>query len=425
MAKGNMLMGYSRGSVGDVTFARIKGQQIARARNRNPKNPKTNKQSIQRGRFAAAVKFYTRGNQNYYKYAYENKKQVESDYNAFMRENVRRAPAISREAFNNYDYPVFAPFIMAKGSLTPFNNSIADGKVVIDLGVAAPSTLPTTVAELTTVLVENEAFKAGDIITLVTINSNFDGTYPSAAGTGEGKPQWDIKQIILDSTVTDTLASTLGVAAISQDGALMLTDAQNTTLLSGMYAAFTCVHTRNTDGGLKASTQELVLNTAAATAYEAGYDATYKAAVIASWQAEGSVDAQPEAILQGSIAYREPVEEKITDYVSKVTIGSQNFAVPVEAIGGQLINLEYDLANPGRQMTLLNVVEADGKTLDTLLFEFVNFPTSLSVEAVRMDPSDTAIAIRVSATEDSPVTNPISVKYNGLLVGNFNFEFAE
>ena len=42
MAKGNMLMGYSRGSVGDVTFARIKGQQIARARNRNPKNPKTN-----------------------------------------------------------------------------------------------------------------------------------------------------------------------------------------------------------------------------------------------------------------------------------------------------------------------------------------------------------------------------------------------
>lgn len=425
MAKGNMLMGYSRGSVGDVTFARVKGQQIARARNRNPKNPRTNKQSIQRGRFAAAVKFFTRGNQNFYKYAYENKKQIESDYNAFMRENVRRAPAISREAFNNYDYPVFAPFLMAKGSLTPFNNTIADGKVVVDLGVAAPSTLPTTVAELTAVLVENDAFKAGDIITLVTINSNFSGTYPSAAGLGEGKPQWVIKQIILDSTVNDTLADALGVAAVAQDGALVLTDVEGTTLLSGTYAAFVCVHTRNTSEGLKASTQELVLNEAAATAYDASYDATYKAAVIASWQAEGSVDAQPEAILQGSIAYKEPVADDITNYVSHVQIGGQRYNVPVGTIGGQQVNLEYDLSNPGRQVTLLNVVEADGKTLDTSLFEFNNFPTSLTVEAVRMDPSDTSIAIRVSATESSEVTNPISINYNGLSIGYFNFEFAE
>lgn len=305
MAKGNMLLGYSRGSVGDVTFAKVKGQQVARARNRNPHNPRTNKQSIQRGRFAAAVKFYTRGNQKFYKFAFENKRQVESDYNAFMRENVKRAPAISREAFANYDYPIFAPFIMAKGSLPTLDCSIANSKAVVLLGVDAPTTLPTTVGALSEALVASEAYAAGDIITLVTINSNFDGTYPSADGVGEGKPSWDIKQIILDATSTDTLADTLGMAAVAQDGKLALTDATGVTLLSGTLAAFTMVHSRNADGGLKASTQELILNTTAETAYEGAFDAGYKSAVIASWQADGSVDAMPEAILKGSIAYKE------------------------------------------------------------------------------------------------------------------------
>lgn len=420
MAKGNMLMGYSRGSVGDVTFARIKGQQIARARNRNPKNPKTNKQSIQRGRFAAAVKFYTRGNQNYYKYAYENKRQVESDYNAFMRENVRRAPAISREAFNNYDYPVFAPFLMAKGSLTPFVNSIADGKIIVDLGVAAPTSMPATVAELTAVLVENEAFKAGDIITLVTINSNFSGTYPSAAGTGEGKPQWDIKQIILDSTVTDTLADTLGVEAVSQDGALVLTDVEGTTLLSGTYAAFTCVHTRNTDGGLKASTQELVLNTAAAAAYEAGYDASYKAAVIASWQAEGSVDAQPEAILQGSIAYREPQIVTPYDFFESAYDSEETrYDLP--------FHITLAVISPSQQIqyNALTLSQKEGVEVDASLLAFEGGATGLSWATSKVTEADvtmlrSVLTIAANANTDASFT----VKYDGVIVGTYvvNFE---
>lgn len=425
MAKGNMLLGYSRGSVGDVTFTKIKGQQVAKARNRNPHNPRTNKQSLQRAIFAAAVKFYTRGNQAFYKFAFENKRQVESDYNAFMRENVKRAPAISREAFANYDYPVFAPFIMAKGSLPMLENSISAGKAVVALGVDAPSTLPTTVGGLTEALVASEAYKAGDILTLVTINSNFDGTYPSVAGTGAGKPDWAITQIILDASSTDTLTDTLGMQASNVDGALVLTDATGVTLLSGTYSAFVMVHTRNSDSDLKCSTQELVLNDAATTAYEGAQTAAYKSSVIASWQANGSVDAQPEAILQGSIAYREPVAANITDYVSYVQIGSQRYNVPVGSIGGQMVDLEYDLTSPGRQVTLLDVVEADGQTLDTSLFEFVGFPTSLTIEAVRVDPSDTSIAIRVSASESSDITNPVSINYNGLLVGSFNFEFAE
>lgn len=305
MAKGNMLLGKARGKVGSLVYSVLKGQQITRPLNDSPSNPRTPKQSIQRARFAAAVKFFTRGNQKFYKFAYENKKQVESDYNAFMRENVRRAPAISREAFNNYDYPVFAPWLMAKGTLPPIDNSIFNNKITAAFNVPVTEPYPTTVGQLSAVLIENDAYQAGDIITLLTINSNYDGTYPSAQAEGSGKPQWTIRQIILDTTSTTTLEDALGMQSGEGEQGLVLTDLPEETLLNGTYGAFVCVHSRNTSSGLKTSTQELVLNPAAATAYDAAYEEGYKSAVIASWQAEGSVDAQPEAILQGSIAYNQ------------------------------------------------------------------------------------------------------------------------
>lgn len=60
MAKGNMFLGMSRGSVGDVTFYRNRGNQVARARNRTPMNPKTEAQTIQRMILATASKAYSR-----------------------------------------------------------------------------------------------------------------------------------------------------------------------------------------------------------------------------------------------------------------------------------------------------------------------------------------------------------------------------
>lgn len=409
MAKGNMLLGYSRGSVGDVTFTKIKGQQVAKARNRNPHNPRTNKQSLQRAMFAAAVKFYTRGNQAFYKFAFENKRQVESDYNAFMRENVKRAPAISREAFANYDYPVFAPFIMAKGGLPMLENSISAGKAVVALGIDAPSTLPTTVGALTEALVASEAYKAGDILTLVTINSNFDGTYPSATGAGAGKPDWAITQIILDASSTDTLADTLGMQASSVDGALVLTDATGVTLLGGTYSAFVMVHTRNTDSGLKCSTQELVLNDAATTAYEGAQAAAYKSSVIASWQANGSVDAQPEAILQGSIAYKEPSTPSVYDIFQSAEDSQGNeVEIPFS------LEYDYDMDQAGTIKTIATLVSQDGVVLDGSKFVVEGSKTGFTIEpAIDMNELEIQVIIAQGSTGSVVYT----IQYDGMLVG--------
>jgi hypothetical protein len=61
MAKGNLFLGMGRGSVGDVTFYRADGQQLARARNRSPRNPRSDAQLFQRAIMATVVQTYSAG----------------------------------------------------------------------------------------------------------------------------------------------------------------------------------------------------------------------------------------------------------------------------------------------------------------------------------------------------------------------------
>ena len=56
MAKGNLFLGMARKKIGDVVFYRANGEQISRARNRAPRNPRSAKQSIQRMVLATASK---------------------------------------------------------------------------------------------------------------------------------------------------------------------------------------------------------------------------------------------------------------------------------------------------------------------------------------------------------------------------------
>lgn len=48
MSKGNLFLGFGRGKVGDVVFSRQNGEQVTRARNRSPRNPRTPLMMLQR-----------------------------------------------------------------------------------------------------------------------------------------------------------------------------------------------------------------------------------------------------------------------------------------------------------------------------------------------------------------------------------------
>lgn len=89
MAKGNLFLGMGRGSVGDVTFYRADGQQISRARNRNPRNPKTNAQLIQRAISATIVQAYKAGS-IIFDHSFEGKSVPAGSQRAFLSTNMRK-----------------------------------------------------------------------------------------------------------------------------------------------------------------------------------------------------------------------------------------------------------------------------------------------------------------------------------------------
>lgn len=92
MAKGNLFLGMGRGSVGDVTFYRADGQQLSRARNRKPRNPKSNAQLIQRAISATIVQAYKAGS-IIFDHSFEGKSVPAGSQRAFLSTNMRKLRA--------------------------------------------------------------------------------------------------------------------------------------------------------------------------------------------------------------------------------------------------------------------------------------------------------------------------------------------
>lgn len=88
MAKDNLFLGMGRGSVGDVTFYRANGEQIARARNRRPRNPRTNQQQFQRAILATISQAYKAG-KAIFDHSFEGESKGAGCQRRFLRENLK------------------------------------------------------------------------------------------------------------------------------------------------------------------------------------------------------------------------------------------------------------------------------------------------------------------------------------------------
>lgn len=88
MSKGNLFQGMARGSVGDVTFSRLNGKQIARVRNRNPRNPRTNPQLYGRAIMATVMRAYSAGRE-IFDHSFEGVSVGAASQNRFLSLNNR------------------------------------------------------------------------------------------------------------------------------------------------------------------------------------------------------------------------------------------------------------------------------------------------------------------------------------------------
>lgn len=301
MSKGSLFFGNASGKLGQVVLSTVKGQQIARAWQPKVANPKTSQQQLQRAKFANAVKFFRRAQQNLFKFAFEDKRKNESDYNAFMRHNVVSSAVLDRSAYDNFNYPAFADnWLLTYGSLGEINadNDEASKEYVqllsLSLGTGVVANL--TIASASQALVSNYGAVNGDFVTLVGVKSDvrtltMDTKYA---------PEWHIVQFVVDTTDTRKLIEELKKQDRTAENFFGSDGAEPANIIFS-YENDGCawlgiILSRVTANGVKVSTSNLMPNYVAYQIYKESLALPYRQSALNSWGRSS------EPILKGGIA---------------------------------------------------------------------------------------------------------------------------
>lgn len=306
MAKGSLFWGQGRGKLGQVVLSTVKGQQVARTYQATVANPKSSGQMEQRAKFANAVKFYKHSQQNFFKFAFEDKKKTESDYNAFMRHNVVRSCFLNKSVVDNGNFPALAmadeenpaAWMLAQGSLPEVLVDSVDTpnlSLTIEAGKTADNV---TVGDFTTAFLEkNPGFIDGDYITFVTVIS----TISDISGLPSESPIWGIVQLKLDASSATQVKAVFDMEANS-DAKRMPSLSVKETVLSFTAPStpaypstmFAVVASRNTKAGLLTSNSYLWANKKLLDIIGASNTYEYQKAALSSWNAQ-------EVVLKGHV----------------------------------------------------------------------------------------------------------------------------
>lgn len=301
MSKGSLFFGNASGKLGQVVLSTVKGQQIARAWQPKVANPKTSQQQLQRAKFANAVKFFKRAQQNLFKFAFEDKRKNESDYNAFMRHNVVSSAVIDRMMYDNFNYPAFAnDWLLSYGSLGEISaeNEQADKEVVqlltLPLGTGEVANL--TIATASQALVSNLKAVNGDFVTMVGIKSRVKTLTEDPVVA----PEWHIMQFVVDTTNTGKLLEYLEKQD-EEASTFFSKDGREPANIIFDYSNDGCswlgiILSRVTTNGVKVSTSPLVPNYFAYEIYQKTLELPYRQSALNSWGRSS------EPILKGGIA---------------------------------------------------------------------------------------------------------------------------
>ena len=309
MAKGNMFIGNGSGKVGNLVVATRAGEQITRVYQPRVANPKSYQQMLQRAKFANAVKFYKKAVQNFFKFAFEDKKKAESDYNAFMRHNIMNSTLLVKGNVDDAYFPALGRWQMSSGSLpNAFEVKKAEdaGFAFVNDGIKANA----TIGNISSALI-GQGFHTGDIVTFVLITSpvtylDFDLT--NLYDSGLKQPEWLIVQFEIDPrdardiSQANYLGSRYDGLGNYEGNSLLISDDDGSISWDGNFvnamAATCCIITRNTGSGVLATNTSLFGNDNFDKMLSDAEGTNYENEVLVSWGAREG------AILKGSIATR-------------------------------------------------------------------------------------------------------------------------
>lgn len=302
-----MFIGNGSGKVGNLVVATRAGEQITRVYQPRVANPKSYQQMLQRAKFANAVKFYKKAVQNFFKFAFEDKKKSESDYNAFMRHNIMNSTLLVKGNVDDSYFPAIGRWQMSSGSLPNAFDMDPDHSDFNFLNNGIKENA--TIGDISSALL-GQGFHTGDIVTFVLITSPvtyLDYDLTNLYDSGLKQPEWLIVQFVIDPRDTRELsqANYLGSRIEGMglfEGNSLYVGTDGKILWDGDFdnvmAATCCIVTRNTSSGVMATNTTLFGNTIFEKMLSDAEGTNYENEVLVSWGAREG------AILKGSIATR-------------------------------------------------------------------------------------------------------------------------
>lgn len=247
-----MLLGYARGKVGSLVFARRLGQQITRAYNGTPKDASTKSQVQQRVRLANVIAMY-RAIKRVADHSFEGVKPGQTSYNLFVKANLSNNSVVLTKEASSFGACVVAPYLISKGTLPSIivQGTGADAVTNIAVGSLAINEETTIGAFSQAVVASNTGINYGDQLSYVSIVQQTDSNtgYPVAAAT--------IYEVTLNQTDELLLRSYMPeVATTVKEGFL----AHGALIATGGFCWI--LSRKNADGSLSVSTQRIVLTSA-------------------------------------------------------------------------------------------------------------------------------------------------------------------
>ena len=215
MAKDNLFLGQARGSIGDVTFYRMGGQQVSRARNRHPRNPQSILQLVQRIVAMTASRAYSLMIP-IVDHSFQYKSVGTGNQSEFMRQNVAALrdkladiianptqEAVDISTAHNFSYPSESlppinEYIVSAGSLPSVDLRVpAVGEAWrIWLRIASSVTSPTYQD-----ICDGLGLQAGDQLTFITATHDFSQSF------GELYNGFEFARVILSPASGDMSAA--------------------------------------------------------------------------------------------------------------------------------------------------------------------------------------------------------------------------
>lgn len=167
----NFWLKGSKKRLGGAVLYKAMGQTRARELSNSVTNPRTEAQMSQRIKWSNLVNFY-RANSSWMKYAFENKKANQSEYNVFMSLNVTNSRIALTKQMAASGACVVYPYIMTQGSLPSIEWQDSPSESISNIYVNPGDTIDdyNAVGEFSEALLEqNAGLREGDQLSFIRI----------------------------------------------------------------------------------------------------------------------------------------------------------------------------------------------------------------------------------------------------------------